>query len=779
MVDLFQQAVALHKAGRVDEAGTLYREVIATPGGHPHAHYLLGNILLDRNEPYEARRHLIGAVRRDASNATYHTALGLAFERLGDDEMAESSFRMAASLNRRYAEARLQLGRMLARKGRVDESADVYASVLEVDPANERALFALLELRKHQGRAGELRSLLDAAILGGLAPALALRAKCSLYDGLASHSEALEAAQAWLTLAPGAVEPLFAAGVALIGLNRLEEGLEYLLRAHSAEPDHLETIVNLGHTLQKLERFPEAIRYYCVALQRDTERTPALHGLTFSLFKAAGKKYPGNLRLARRAALELVERDRQRNSPHAGLGTICLAHLMVREGVACFRRALELAPQDLATSSSLLFHNNYSDEISRGEHHRLHLDWGRALRKQVGAQWKDFPQPDSPDKHLRIGFISADLTYHPVAYFLMPVVQGLAPHAEVFLYSALPEASEDNFTARFREHAHAFRRIKVLNDEDAAHLIREDAVDVLFDLSGHTTGHRLGIFARRAAPVQVSWLGYPNTTGLDSIDFRISDDITEPASEGGAYSSERIVRLPQGFHTFRPFYGFPDVAPLPALRNGYLTLGCFNNMKKVSPRVLALWARVMKALPGVRLLLKDRTLDFAENRERMRSLFASHGVDPRRIALSGMIENNAAHLALYSQVDIALDSFPYNGTTTTCEALYMGCPVVSLAGDRHVARVTASLLTHAGHPEWIASDEDAYVALVARLASDPAGLAAIRARLRQDMISSPLCDGAAFADAFLKAVRWMWREWCAGRCGPSRTVNTVSSHQAS
>lgn len=773
MVDLFQQAVNLHKVGRVDEAGALYRQVIAGPDANAHVFYLLGNILLDRNEVYEARRCLIGAVKRDSANPHYHTALALAFERLGDMEMAESSLRMAMSLNTFYAEARLQLARIVCKRGDADTSIALYGSVLTFEPANIRAILAIVEILKHKGRPLDALPLVETAIEAGLPQTVGLRARCSIYDCAGDHRHALEVASEWLEIDPTGVEPQFAAGVALIGLNRLEDGLKYLLRVNDIEPGHVEAIVNIGHTLQKMERYTEAIRYYAIGLQREPSRTPALHGLTFSLYKTGGKKRPDNLRIARRTAMELVERDPGRAAVQAGLGSIYLGQLMVREGIQRFRKAVKLDGNSTATFSSLLFHGNYSDELTRQEHFDLHCEWSRLLREEMGPEWTEFPCDRDPERRLRVGFVTADLTYHPVAYFLLPLVTALAEHHDVYLYSSRYAQQEDDFTARFKEVAHTFRNIREMGDPEAAALARADKVDMLFDLSGHTTGHRLGLFSLRGAPVQVSWLGYPNTTGLDTMDYRISDAIVEPEGDADAYSTESIVRLPSGFHTYRPFYHFPDVAPLPALRRGYITLGCFNNLKKVSPFVMALWARVMKLLPTARLLLKDRSLDYPENKERIRSLFASHGVDSSRVMLSGLIDSNVGHLALYAQVDIALDSFPYNGTTTTCEALFMGCPVVTLIGDRHAARVSASLLTHAGHTEWIAKDEDEYVRLVGRLASDPAALAAIRARLRQDMLASPLCDAARFTQDFSRAIRYMWREWCAGHSGNRATAGAA------
>jgi predicted O-linked N-acetylglucosamine transferase (SPINDLY family) len=222
------------------------------------------------------------------------------------------------------------------------------------------------------------------------------------------------------------------------------------------------------------------------------------------------------------------------------------------------------------------------------------------------------------------------------------------------------------------------------------------------------------------------------------------------------------VRLEGGFHLYRPSYNIPaEVSALPALRNGIITFGSFNNLKKVSPLAIRAWARLIKSVPDSRIIIKDRSLDSRVNRERLISLFASYGVASRRVVINGMIKNNFDHLLLYSQVDIALDSFPYNGTTTTCEALVMGCPVLTVMGDRHASRVSASLLTHVGHPEWIGSDEDDFVRIGVDLTSDTSSLSALRSGLRKEMMDSPLCDTARMEREISKAIRGMWRDWCA------------------
>jgi predicted O-linked N-acetylglucosamine transferase (SPINDLY family) len=357
-------------------------------------------------------------------------------------------------------------------------------------------------------------------------------------------------------------------------------------------------------------------------------------------------------------------------------------------------------------------------------------------------------------RRLRLGYLSPDFNHHAVAYFIEPV---LAAHdrtrVEVFCYASV--AVPDRFTDRLRGLAEHWRDIARLDDDAAAALIRADNLDLLIDLAGHSARHRLLVLARRPAPVQATWIGYPNTTGLDAIDYRITDAVSDPVGQTEAWHSEKLVRLPANFSCYRPDDDAPAVNNLPAAAAGAVTFGCFNQFAKVTPEVIALWARLLAKLPGSRLLLKSRGLGDPGVAARVQAAFAAAGVGPARLILNGDELSVADHLGLYHKVDIALDPFPYNGTTTTCEALWMGVPVVTLAGSTHVSRVGASLLTHAGLAGWIAATPDDYVARAVAAVRDLPALAALRRGLREQVRTSPLCDAVRFTRGFEAACEAM------------------------
>jgi predicted O-linked N-acetylglucosamine transferase (SPINDLY family) len=313
-------------------------------------------------------------------------------------------------------------------------------------------------------------------------------------------------------------------------------------------------------------------------------------------------------------------------------------------------------------------------------------------------------------------------------------------------------------TARIRPRADAWRETQELTDEALAALIESDAIDVLVDLGGHTAGNRLMCFARRPAPVQVTYCGYPGTTGLSTMDWRLTDAVADP--EGTADTTERLYRLPHGFLCYQPLPGAPEVGPPPARARGHVTFGSFNNLAKLNDGVLSLWARVLREVPDARLFLKAKGLTDQEPAARLRDSLEQNGVEPTRIMIAPYAATPAEHLALYQQVDIGLDPFPYNGTTTTCEALWMGVPVITWRGHRHAGRVGASLLERVGLGALVAESADDYLRIATSLAADVGGQEGLRATLRDRMATSPLTSAVTLTRDIEAAYREMWGGWC-------------------
>ncbi len=441
----------------------------------------------------------------------------------------------------------------------------------------------------------------------------------------------------------------------------------------------------------------------------------------------------------------------------ANLGQTLIRAGDVREAVTSLRRALELAPDRVLLLSALLFAENYLGDSDPLEMAARARQVGALMAKAAPARVSHPNNPD-PDRTLRVGLVSGDLGAHPVGRFLAgPLAQIDAARLELFAYAN--RTDEDAVTAELKRSIPHWRNVASLSDAALDAQIVADQIDVLVDLSGHTSAHRLPVFARKPAPVSFSWLGYFATTGLSAIDYVLVNRWVIPVSEQGQWT-EQVWRMPDTYLCFTEPADAPAPTPLPALATGHITFGSFNNFNKLSDGTLRAWAALLAAVPDSKLILRSSGPDREGVVANLERHLSAAGIDRGRVRIDGKIAGYAAHLESYGEIDIALDPFPYNGGTTTVEALYMGVPVLVRAGDRYVAHMGESILHNAGLTGWIAAHDTDYPRLGARLAADLESLAALRAGLRQRMLVSPLFDAPRFARNFEAALRGMWQAWC-------------------
>jgi predicted O-linked N-acetylglucosamine transferase (SPINDLY family) len=515
-----------------------------------------------------------------------------------------------------------------------------------------------------------------------------------------------------------------------------------------ASGDRVERLMQAAQMFDRGEL--EAARRICVALLAED---PELAGACNLLGEIAFMRREFALATEHFAEALVIESGNA--GYHNNYGNAMAEQWRIDEAVASFRRAFALDSKHEKAQRNLLWLMNARPEFTAEERYREHCLWAEVCAEPLRQPQSRFQNRRDPGKAVRVGYVSADFRTHAVGYFIEPI---LAQHdsnkVEVVCYSGGRHA--DAATERMRAYAADWRDITPLSDEAVASRVRDDGIDILVDLAGHTRGNRLLVFAHKPAPVQVTFLGYPSTTGMSAIDYRLTDAIADPPG-AERYYRERLVRLPHGLWCYRPHYDMPEVVAPPALAHGRITFGSMNSATKLNLAVIELWARILEALPDSMLLLA--TVPRGEFESRIREAFARQGIAGSRLQVHDRLDPSV-YTELYERIDIALDPFPCNGGTTTCESLWMGVPVVSLAGEDFRSRAGLSLLTHAGLSRFVAADADAYVQIALGLARDIPALSELRRGLRDHLRASPLADLRAYVAALEQAYRGMWREWC-------------------
>lgn len=605
----------------------------------------------------------------------------------------------------------------------------------------------------------------------------------------------------------------------LLDMGQTAEGLESAQAALALRPDDPLVNANVGRALLKLDRPDEAVQYLRLALQAN----PGMHELRDMLARAfldAGRLDEGAavfaeieaqaagdfplLQLmsrfyhrikrgadAERCLLQMRELNPTHPPVYADLAHLYIdfgefsraiqvardglklvpdsatflnllaisqtSHGLVDEALQSYRRVIELAPNNALAHSNLLLTLHYPSEIDPAEIFAEHQRFGRVHAPPALATQR-FANAPEPQRRLRIGYLSPDIRKHSVAFFLEPLLDYRdRERFEVYGYAAVKTV--DTVTDRLRSKFDVYRSVFDMPNPLLAQAMKADQIDILIDLAGHAGSPHAPTLGYKPAPVLVTYLGYPDTTGIEAVDYRISDWISDPPGAETTHT-EQLVRLPDGFLCFRPPEDLPPIGPPPAIAQGHVTFGSYNREFKVSRKALDLWCRILLAVPGSRLIMKSVASGDPATRERQLGDFEQRGVDRSRVQLVGFVPEQKDHLAMYRDIDIALDTYPYHGTTTTLDSLLMGVPVITLSGHNHASRVGASLLSHTGLHDFIACTEDEYVAKAVALAGNTAQLATLHDTLRQKLLASPLCDGPGFLRSFEFALRGMWLNWC-------------------
>ncbi|MEX0678389.1 MAG: tetratricopeptide repeat protein [Pirellulales bacterium] len=772
-----------YEAGRLADAEKAFRQALAVDPQNSFALHQLGALAMDARRFDRAVEFLEKAVRAEPSRAAYHANLGLCYRHLGNAAQAERSLRAAVELEPGLVQVHAALGALLHAAGRLAEAADCYRRVVQAEPGSPDAHFDLGSVLQNLGDIEQAARCYEQALklepnhaLSHVNLGIICKQQGSLDEAIVHFHKALE------------IEPQNSAALANLGsayetAGQTDEAMRAYRAALAADSASTTARNNLGALLQKLDRLDEARDCFQKVLDADPRFVGAYLGFASIHYRQR------NLAQALASCAQALEVDPRSAKAYLSMGIMlneqgrrdeAVSHLRraieldpllpsahgnlaialdltghVDESLAHHRREIEINPRSSLQHSNLLYGLNFHPDLDAQTIFDEHRAWAQKHADPLTAASAPHANDGAGGRRLRVGYVSPHFFGHAVNFFTEPILASHDHQAfEIFCYSDV--VVEDETTNRLRGYADCFRKILGQGHEQVSRQIREDKIDVLVDLTGHIGENRMLVFARKPAPVQVTYIGYQNTTGMRAIAYRLTDDYADPPGLTDRYYTERLVRLPTTFFCYRPSADAPEVGPLGALDRGYVTFGSFNNFAKVTPCVLKTWAEILLSVRGSRLVVLADMVDSLARY--LRETFAAQGVDQKRLELVNRLPRSD-YLRLIARVDVALDPFPFNGHTTTCDCLWQGVPVVTLSGRSYASRFGGSGLATLGLDDLIAGTPERYKEIAVELAGDLERLGQLRSTLRARMARSPLLDFQTFTRNLEAEYRRMWRLW--------------------
>lgn len=721
--------------GRLVEAAEMYQKALKADPSYKLAAECLAIVLTDlgtslklAGNTEEGIQKYYEAIKIDPHYAPAYYNLGVVYSEMMQYDTALNCYEKAAIERPMYAEAYCNMGVIYKNRGDLESAIACYERCLTVSPnfeiAKNNMAIALTDLGTKVKLEGDIN------------------------QGVAYYKKALY--YNWHY-----ADAMYNLGVAYGEMLKFDMAIVFYELAFHFNPHCAEACNNLGVIYKDRDNLDKAVECYQLALSIKPNFSQSLNNLGV-VYTVQGKMD---------AAASMIEKAIVANPTYAeaynNLGVLYRDAGNISLAVEAYEQCLKIDPDSRNAGQNRLLAMNYINDGTDDKLYEAHRDWGRRFMK-LFPQYTSWDNDKDPERPLVIGYVSPDYFTHSVSYFVeAPLIYHDYTTYKVVVYSAVvkADAKTNRFRDRVLKNGGTWRDIYGIDEKKVASMVRDDKVDILVELTGHTANNKLGMMACRPAPVQVTWIGYPNTTGLPTIDYRITDGLADP-SDTKQKHVEELVRLPNSFLCYTPSPEAGPVSPAPALSNGFVTFGSFNNLAKITPKVLQVWARILCAVPNSRLIVKCKPFCCESVRQQFLSSLEKLGLESLRVDLLPLILLNHDHMQAYSLMDISLDTFPYAGTTTTCESLYMGVPCVTMGGLVHAHNVGVSLLKTVGLNNLVAENEDEYVELATQLASDITALSNLRMRLRDLMHKSPLCDGSKFTRGLESAYKNMWHRYC-------------------
>ena len=737
-------ALALAHAGKGDvlqaqqqfqAAEASYRQALALAPGAADLHRKLGDVQVALNRPDPAMQSYQLALQAAPGNAMAHGGLGNVLFRLDRNAQAVASYRTATALPAAIAAHYHGLGRSLHALGQTDEAESAYRQAIALDASVAAPMLHYADLLRDTRRKEPANAVYQAALL----------------------------------LEPHNIDALNNLGMALQEDGQLEQALAFFRQVELLTPNNPITHSNIAAALNAMGQREAALESCRRAVKLGPKSASAHVNLGTCLMEM------GRLSEAAKSFETVIRLDPHHRKAHVNLCSTLTRLGHIEQAIAHNRKALSNKPDWDELHSNMLFYLTHSGNVSAAELFAEHVRYADQFEAPLRASWPRHANTRDPERMLRIGFVSADLYNHAMAHFITPIMEHLShsPQFELVVYA---NSFHDDHVSR---HLHGlvkiWRQVEKLTHAELAQLITSDSIDIMIDLSGHTGFNRLPSLAHKPAPVQLSWMGYPNTTGLQAIDYYPTDRFFTPPGLMDAQFTEKFAYLPAGT-PFLPSAEAPPVSPSPALQNGHLTFGSFNRAEKLNRELIARWSRLLHAVPDARMCIAGMPND--QTSDKLRSWFAHDGIKSTRLSFH-LRTDLQAYLALHGQVDVCLDTYPYSSGTTGFHALWMGVPTLTIPGSTQPGYAAAAILSHAGLPDFIAQDEAAFLAAGQRLAGDVARLATLRMEMRERLSTSAIGQSAGIASAFEAALRTMWTRWCLNLPVTSFTAEAApsSTHQ--